>query len=103
MSWTEATWISSASTASRPAPRNATFCGVLPLRSRVLSSDTWSSLRVSGHKTMSVFERYNIVDERNLHEAARRLDFYLQEQAALDQEKSVQVRAPRSPATVLNY
>jgi hypothetical protein len=34
-------------------------------------------MMISGHKTTNMFSRYNIVDERDLHDAADKLAKYL--------------------------
>ena len=47
---------------------------------------------IGGWKTRSVFDRYNIIDERDIHEAARRVDKYVQaHEAARDGDNLVTV------------
>ena len=40
-------------------------------------------MRITGHKTRSIFGRYNITSERDLHDVARKLDDYF---AKLDKD-----------------
>ena len=38
-----------------------------------------SAMRISGHKTAAMLWRYNIVDERDIKEAGRKTEAYLQQ------------------------
>ena len=42
------------------------------------------AMLISGHKTRAVFERYNIVDERDIIDAMARLDTYSKERTAAE-------------------
>jgi integrase len=54
------------------------------------------AMSISGHKTRSMFDRYNIHDERDQREALRATHAYREQQAALQREKLATV--PQSSA-----
>jgi hypothetical protein len=52
-------------------------------------------MKISGHKTASVFRRYKIISGTDLHEAARKLDVYLrlQEKEIAERESESRVQS----------
>ena len=52
-------------------------------------------LDIVGWKTRAMLDRYNIIDERDVHTAGARMEHYLQEQARLAEERTKErVRTP---------
>jgi hypothetical protein len=39
--------------------------------------DAVTAMKITGHKTMEVFRRYNTIDERDLAAAQRQMDTYM--------------------------
>ena len=50
------------------------------------------AMRISGHRTRSIFDRYNIVDEADLRLAAEKLEQYAQRRKSERSAKLVKVK-----------
>jgi integrase len=51
--------------------------------------DALTAMKITGHKTMAVFKRYNTIDEDDLTVAQRQVDTYMDTRVVKPREKSL--------------
>jgi uncharacterized protein HemX len=51
--------------------------------------DALTAMKITGHKTMAVFKRYNTIHEGDLTTAQRRMDTYMDTKHEMPQEKNL--------------
>jgi len=52
-------------------------------------------MKISGHKTQSVFHRYNITSERDIQEAGRLLGRYIEEMQSVEPDLGTLLGTPK--------